>query len=38
MPVDKKTEMSASHFGLQDARQMKALAGFGALNHQHLKI
>jgi hypothetical protein len=34
MSVDKKTGMSASHFGLQDARQMKALAKIGALNHQ----
>jgi hypothetical protein len=32
MPVDKKTEMSASHFGLQDARQMKALARLARLN------
>jgi hypothetical protein len=32
MPVDKKTEMSGKSFGLQDARQMKALARLARLN------
>jgi hypothetical protein len=36
--VDTGTEMSASHFGLQDARQMKALARLARYNTKDLKI